>query len=75
MGSELTHLELKAAYKQDKIKLEVMIVPNTPGSLILQNEIGPLFASEGGHPQTGVEPKGDWERKIQSWVDNLKINC
>ena len=75
MGNDIMHLQLKAAYKQDKIKLEAMIVPNTPSSLIWQNQICPLFASEAGYEQKGVEPKGDLERKIQNWVDSIsKIN-
>ena len=30
MGNEIMHLQLKPAYKQHRINLEAMIVPNTP---------------------------------------------
>ena len=42
IGNEIMHLQLKAAYKQDRIKLEAMIVPNTPSSSIWQNQICPF---------------------------------
>ena len=74
MGNEIMHLQL--TYKQDRIKLKAMIVPNTPSSLILQNQICDLFVSEGGYEQKGVEPKEVLERKMQKLVDSIaKINA
>ena len=72
MANEIMHLQLKAAYKQDKIKLEAMIFPHTPSHSVWKNIVCPLLESEGGYEQKGMEPNGNLERRIQSWVDSLK---
>ena len=69
MGCEVMHLQLKAAYRSEKIKLEAMICPGTNSHVVWTKIICPLMESEGGYVQKGVEPKGDLERKIQTWVD------
>ena len=72
MANEIMHLQLKAAYKHDKIKLEAMIFPHTPSYTVWKNLVCFLLESDGGYEQKGVEPRGDLERKKQSWVDSLK---
>ena len=74
IANEIMHLQLKAAYKQDKINLEVINLPNTPSHSLWKNIVCPLLESEGGYEQKGMEPKGDLERNIQSWVDSLKTH-
>ena len=69
MAGEVMHLQLKPAYRQEKIKMEVMICPGTNSHAIWTRIICPVMEAEGGYLQRGVEPKGDLERKIQTWVD------
>ena len=57
MANEIMHVQLKAAYKQDKIKLEAMIFPNTQSLSVWKNIVCPLLESEGEYEQKGVEPK------------------
>ena len=63
------HLQLKPAFRQEKIKLEAMMMPNCPSGSLWTNIVCPLLILEGGYIQKGVEPKGDLERKIQNWLD------
>ena len=67
MGCEILRLQAKPAYKQDRFKLEAMIVPNTPCHLVWKDHICPLFESENEYEQKGMEPKGDLER-----MENLR---
>ena len=55
MGCEILQFQLKPAYKQDRIKLEAIIVANTK----LANQICNLFVSDDGYELKGVEPKGN----------------
>ena len=72
MGNDIVHLQFKPVYKHDRIKLEAVMLPTTLSSLIVQHQICCLFASDCGFEQNGVEPKGDLERKMQSWVDIVR---
>ena len=47
MGCEVMHLQLKAAYRQEKIKMEVMICPGTNSQAVWTKIICPLMESEG----------------------------
>ena len=69
IGNEVMHLQLKPAFRQEKIKLEAMMMPNCPSGSLWTNIVSPLLIFEGGYIQKGVEPKGDLERKIQGWLD------
>ena len=69
IGNEVMHLQLKPAFRQEKIKLEAMMMPNCPSGSLWTNIVCPLLILEGGYIQKGVEPKGDLERKIQNWMD------
>ena len=69
IGNEVMHLQLKPAFRQEKIKLEAMMLPNSPSGSLWTNIVCPLLVMEGGYVQKGIEPKGDLERKIQSWLD------
>ena len=69
--NEVLHLKLNNAYKQDRVKIEAMVIPGTPSCLIWTETILPLFVGHGGSRQTGVEPKGDLERRVQQWLDKV----
>ena len=66
---EVMHFKIVKAYKKDTAKLEVMFCPGSPSSTLWYSNIALLIAKLKCRLMTNCEPKGDLERRIQSWLD------
>ena len=70
---ELCHLSLLKGFKSDRKRMEITYRPGTRTSQLCENVLFVLVKDQGGYKQVSTEPKGDMERKLQAWLDSIRV--
>ena len=67
---EVMHFKVVKAYRKETAKLEVMFSPGSPSAVLWYTHVCPVITKQKARPMTNCEPKGDLERRIQTWLDS-----
>ena len=71
---EVKHFKLNNnAYKPDRIKLEMVMIPETKTYNSWTIHIVQILTDQGCYRQWNTAPKGDLERKVQACLDEISL--
>jgi len=71
MAKEVRHIKFAKAFDKANKKLEIMILPGSKSETVFEESVLPVMKLEKGFKEKhGVAPKGNLERRLQSWLEN-----